>query len=144
MSKAGAVELVLQEDEAYRMTTESEATNRWVRVQVNPELSRDQVWQRVIDSTTTSYDSIEQMDQTAGYIQTTPKIRMFQLGNRGNFRIRTYMVGSIASTEPLTYRFQIRSQIRPEGASEHTWQDYGRIFHEDAQLVQELQMRIGL
>lgn len=143
MIARGVVEINLQEDEAYRMTTESEATNRWVRVELNSDLTQPQAWQRIIDSVTATYESIEQMDQTAGYLRTTPKVRMFQLGRQGNFRIRTHLVGSISSRDPVTYRFQVRSQIRPERAADHAWEDYDRIFTEDAQLIQELQMRLG-
>lgn len=142
--KRGELNIVLQEDEAFRMTMESEATNRWVRVEINPQLTPAQTWQRIVDSVTTAYDSIEQMDQVAGYIRTTPKVRIFQMGARGSYRIRTHLVGSIATRDPLTYRFQVRSQIRPERASDHAWEDFDRIFSEDAQLVQELQMRLGI
>jgi hypothetical protein len=142
--RRGQLHLVLEQDEAFRMTVESEATNRWLRVQINSALTPEQAWQRVVDSVTTTYDSIEQMDQAAGYVRTSPKARVFQRGSRGNHMIRTYLVGAIASSDPLTYRFQIRSQVKPVNAPDHLLEDYNRIFPEDAQLIQELQMRLGI
>lgn len=144
MVKSGNVIIQLQEDEIYQMTVESEAANRWLRVQINPEMNKDQSWQRIVDSVTTVYDSIEQLDPTAGYIRTSPKVRMFNHPTKRNVIVRTYLVGAIASAEPLTYRFQVRSQTRPADAPDHMLVDYGRIFREDAQLIQELQLRLGL
>lgn len=140
----GSLTMSLEEDEAYRTTTTSEAANRWLRVQVAGDIDKESAWQRIVDSVTTAYDSLEQMDATAGYIRSTGKVRRYQRGPGGPFRIRTAFLGSISSDDPLVYKFKLRSETRLERQSEHDWQDYGRVFREDAQLVEELTQRLGL
>ena len=50
--KQREVMLVLQEDAAWQMTAHSEATNRWLRIQVHPDMDDERAWQILVDGIT--------------------------------------------------------------------------------------------
>jgi len=138
--KAGALRLVLAEDEAWKVTTTSEATNNWLRIQVDSRLAETDVWQKLVDSVTSRYTSLEQLDNLSGYMRTIYQIRRFR-GPRAEFRVRTRFLCAIASKMPLVYKFRIEAEVSdPRG----DWLPYTRVFKEDAALIEELQNRLGL
>jgi hypothetical protein len=132
--------LVLQEDESWRVTTTSEATNNWIRIQVDEALSFDTVWQKVVDSVTGRYTSLEQLDSSSGYLRSIPTVVKFR-GPKGEFRIRTRFICSISSKTPLVYKIRIESDITDNGVD---WIPYNRVFKGDAALIEELQGRLGI
>ena len=93
---------------------------------------------------TTAYDSLEQLDFQSGYIRSVRQLREFRGGTKGDFIIRTQFLGSISSKTPLTYKFKIRSEKRYKRASSESWEDYPRVFKNDAELIEELQARLGI
>jgi hypothetical protein len=136
----GELRLVLLEDQAWRVTTVSEATNSWLRVQVESVHETDDVWQKLIDSVTNRYASLEQMDRTSGYIRTIHEVRTFR-GRHGNFRVRTRFICTIASREPLVYKMKIEADYTDRSGN---WVPYGRVFTEDAEMLEEVQSRLGI
>ena len=143
-SGSGEIEVVLEEDPAWTSTSESEATNRWLRIPVNPAIDHANAWQKVIDSVTTVYNSLEQLDQVSGYIRSAPRIRQYDTGPEGTYYVRTQFIGSISSMDPLTYKIKLIAKKRLEVESNENWKDFERVFAEDAQLVEELLNRLGL
>jgi len=138
--RKGAVHFVLMEDQAWKATTTSEATNSWLRTQVDAALAEGDVWQKLVDSVTTRYSSLEQLDNASGYIRTIYQVRSFK-GPKAGYKVRTRFISSIASKTPLVYKFRIESEIsNPNG----DWAPYNRIFKEDAGLIEELQSRLGI
>lgn len=138
--KSGVLRLIMKEDEAWRVTTTSEATNNWMRVQVDARIAESDVWQKLVDSVTTRYTSLEQLDNSSGYLRTIYQVRRFH-GLKEEFRIRTRFLCSIASKKPLVYKFRIESeQSSPRG----DWEPYSRVFKEDAAMIEELQNRLGV
>lgn len=140
---SGIVEVTIESDPSWTSTAESEATNTWLRIQVNPRITHAEAWQKVIDSVTSVYDSLEQLDQSSGYLRSTAKIKEFE-SNEGPIFVRTQLIGSIASTNPLTYKIKIQSKTRKKSESDQTWVDFDRVFAEDSVLVEELLSRLGL
>lgn len=132
--------LVLQEDESWRVTTTSEATNNWIRIQVDEALSFDTVWQKVVDSVTGRYTSLEQLDSSSGYLRSIPTVRKFR-GRTGDFRIRTRFICSISSKTPLVYKIRIESDFTDNTVD---WVPFNRVFKDDAALIEELQGRLGI
>lgn len=141
---SGAISANLEEDPAWTTTAESEATNRWLRIPVDPVIGRTDAWQKVIDSVTSLYDSLEQLDQTSGYLRSSPRVREFSKGPEGPFFVRTQFIGSISSVVPLTYKIKLISKRRLKSESEDNWKEFDRVFSEDALLVEELLNRLGL
>ena len=142
--RSGEIDIVLEEDPAWTSTSESEATNRWLRIPVNLLINHASAWQKVIDSVTTVYNSLEQLDQTSGYLRSAPRIRQYDKGPEGPYFVRTQFIGSISSMDPLTYKIKLIAKTRLESDSDENWKDFGRVFAEDAQLVEELLNRLGL
>ena len=137
-------EVILEEDPAWTSTSESEATNRWLRIPINPAIDHAGAWQKVIDSVTTVYNSLEQLDQVSGYIRSAPRLRQYDTGPEGTYYVRTQFIGSISSMDPLTYKIKLIAKKRLEVESNENWKDFERVFAEDAQLVEELLNRLGL
>jgi hypothetical protein len=135
----GELRLVLMEDEAWKATTTSDATNAWLRIQVDPKLSTETVWQKLVDAVTSAYSSLEQMDNASLYLRSVATTRRFR-GPKGQFAVRTRFAGSIAQKDPLVYKIRIEADVSVNGAD---WSPYGRIFKEDASLIDELQSRLG-
>lgn len=133
------VKLVLQEDEAWKATTTSEATNAWLRIQVDPKLTAEQMWQKLIDAVTSAYSSLEQMDSSSGYIRSVATVRKFR-SPKGQISVRTRFTGSIAQKEPLLYKLKIEAEVSTNGSD---WSPYSRVFKEDEALIDELQSRLG-
>lgn len=131
----------LPPDPAYKETTASEAANQWLRVQVPPRITREGMWQTLVDAVTSRYSNIEQMDPTSGYIRSAPITKTYQSPEHGDYSIRTQFIGSIVSTDPLVYKMKIQSEY-----SDHAnqWVPFNRIFSADQQLIEELQNRLGL
>ena len=141
---SGTITAKLEEDPAYTTTAESEATNKWLRIPIDPVINRADTWQKVIDSVTSLYDSLEQLDQASGYLRSTPRIKVFSKGPEGPFFVRTQFIGSISSADPLTYKIKVISKRRLKGESDENWKEFDRVFSEDALLVEELTNRLGL
>ena len=142
--RSGTIKVVLEKDPAWLATSESEATNKWLRIAIDPSISFDAAWQKIIDSVTMRYDSLEQLDQASGYLRSSSQVREFPKGPDGPFVVRTQLLGSISSKEPLTYKIKLISKTRAKNDTGSAWKKFGRVFTEDAELVEELQNRLGL
>ena len=90
------------------------------------------------------YDSLEQLDQQSGYLRSSPQIREFPKGPDGPFLVRTQFIGSISTQDPLTYKIKLVAQTRGKHESSESWAEFDRVFAQDAQLVEELQNRMGI
>jgi len=134
------LKLVLQKDEAYHLTTTSEAANNWLRVQVDSKIAPDAVWQKLVDSVTSRYPSLEMIDAASGYIRSVYSTRRFKSA-KGEFQVRTRFISSISSKEPLVYKMKIESE---SSELRQDWVPYARVFKEDAQLIEEIQSRLGV
>ncbi len=136
----GHVNLVLMEDEAWKVTTTSEATNNWLRVQVDGTLAEKDVWQKLIDSVTLRFSNLEQLDSASGYVRTVTEVRRFR-GTQGPYKVRTRFLCSMSSREPLVYKFKLEAEITDRYGD---WIPYERVFREDAELIEELRNRLGV
>jgi len=149
----GALTLVLREDEAYKVTTTSDAANNWLRVQVDSSLAPDIVWQKLVDSVTSRYSSLEMVDAASGYMRSVYVIKKFPHSD-GTRLVRTRFICSISSKTPLVYKMKIESEsivVRTGTAlagtadpQQQDWDIYPRIFKEDQQLVDEIQSRLSV
>ena len=100
----GILNLALQEDESYGVTTVTDATNRWLKIEIAPKITQAEAWQKIVDAVTERYAVIEQMDSSSGYLRSVPTSRTFKHPVYGTRTIRTQFVGDIASSNPLVYK----------------------------------------
>jgi hypothetical protein len=136
----GVLSLALPRDEAFDQTTTTQATNRWLKVEVAGKMNQADAWQKIVDSVTGRYSSIEQMDNSSGYLRSVAISRAFKHPVYGEYTIRTQFLGAVSSRDPLVYKMEILAQ---QSTSNGTWVPYDRVFKEDAQLLEELQARLG-
>ncbi len=136
----GMVVLELEMDERWSATATTQATNRWLRIPINSEFTQEQMWQRLIDSITGYYLSLEQLDSVSGYVRSAPSEQAFRDAQHDDTVVRTQLVGALASRDPLVYKVKIvAEQNTPSGR----WQPFGRVFKADAELLEELMNRLG-
>ena len=100
----------------------------------------DLVWQKLVDSVTSRYPSLEMIDNASGYMRSVYAVRKFK-NPRSEFQVRTRFICSISSKDPLVYKLKIESETADV---RQDWSPYSRVFKEDAQLVEELQSRLGV
>jgi hypothetical protein len=131
--------LTMVESPMWHATTTSRATNDWLMVIVNPDISRREIWQRMIDAVTKRFPELEEFDVNSGYIKSVVKGRRFPTP-RGEFRLRSRFVAAVANEDPLTYKIKVISEWTDKGVA---WHKYDRVFHEDDQLINELVDRFG-
>lgn len=134
------IHLALQQDASWMQTATTEANNTWLRIQVSPDLKSDGMWQKLVDTVTNRYSSLEQLDVASGYMRSVAVVKTYHHPIRGDFSIRTQFIGAVSQKEPLVYKVKIQSD-RSDVPGQ--WQPYERVFKEDAQMVDELQTRIG-
>jgi hypothetical protein len=139
-TKNGMLVIALEPDPVWAETTESEAANRWLRIHVAEEYDEPEMWKRIVDSVTTRYSVIEQMDPDSGYILSAAETRRFQRTGE-MIAIRTKIVGAVSSEQPLIYRIKIVADWSKNGGP---WMQYDRVFKDDAELVEELHSRLSI
>ena len=105
-------------------------------------ISKEECWQKIIDSATTAYDILEQMDPNSGYFRSALQERRWDLGGSlGVYYVRTQLIGSISSTDPLIFKFKIKAESR--WGRSRDWDPYERVFRKDAELIEELVNRLA-
>jgi hypothetical protein len=100
------------------------------------------VWQKLVDSVTGCYPSLEMIDAASGYMRSVYNIRKFgRPGSGEEFEVRTRFICTISSKSPLVYKMKIESEW---STPQQDWAPYERVFKPDAELVEELQSRLGI
>ncbi len=136
----GVLRIALEPDTLWINTTESEATNRWLRIPVDSGIPQDSVWTKLLDSVTSRYKTIEQLDYHSGYLRSAVEVRQFRTREPSEEAlVRTHLVGMFSEREPLVYKVMVVSEIsRFPGV----WSNFDRVFKDDLRLVEELQGRL--
>ncbi len=136
----GVLRIMLEEDPAWTSTTTSEATNRWLSIPIDPATSEQDIWNVMVHSVTKRYPEFQTLDPSALYMATAPVSRSFRHPRDGNYVIRTTFFARRGS-DARVMDAMIRSElIEPSG----TVKQHGRVFKEDADIIQELQSRLGV
>ncbi len=137
--REGVVRIVLEEDPAWTSTTTSEATNRWLSIPIDPATSEQDIWNVMVHAVTKRYPEFQTLDPSALYMATAPVSRSFRHPKDGNYVIRTTFFARRGS-DARVMDAMIRSEfIEPSGVV----RPHGRVFKEDADIITELQARLG-
>ena len=138
VAKKGKFSIKLYKSPMWWDTQDSPATNQWINLIVSPDISNDDMWQRVIDAVTKRFVDLNDYDFNSGYLTTVIKTKSYKT-KRGTFLLRSKFTATIMDKDPLTYRLKLDSQWSSgEGI---TWNPYPRVFTEDAELITELMSR---
>lgn len=138
ISKTRKFEVRLEKSPLWWDTTTSNASNQWVNLIVNSDISDVDMWQRVVDAVTKRFPELKEYDFTSGYLVTVPKTKIYKT-SRGPFLLQSKFIATVMERDPLTYRLKLISQwSNREG---NKWSPYPRVFKEDAALVKELMSR---
>ncbi|WLE99251.1 MAG: PEGA domain-containing protein [Candidatus Electrothrix communis] len=149
--KGGKLQIVLKADPSFGVTAGSQATNKWLRIPTNKNISESDLWQKMVDSVTSNYDSIEQIDSESGYMRSIYKTQTFKMGGNSIFIIRTQFICAVSNRSPLVYKVKISSQkyqsssggIRDfDDIPEGMWKPHNRVFKSDKDMLEELLHRL--
>jgi len=136
--KSGRFRLVLEKSPMWWATSESPATNQWINLIINPEITPMEMWQRVVDAVTKRFPELKEYDYNSGYLVTEFMKKSFTT-SRGTFLLRAKFIATVMETNPLTYRMKLVSEWSDQ--EESKWHPYPRVFVEDAELIEELMER---
>jgi hypothetical protein len=128
----------IDEDESWTRTLPSRCANAWVEIEVDPNLDKKQVWERLVDTVTKYYPDLANLDSEGGYISAKPKEKRFSRGPTATVKVKNQFFCSMASPMPLVYKVKIESKLDEEGK----WEPFERVFQEDAQLLADLEGRL--
>jgi hypothetical protein len=131
----------LEQDPAWAETAVSDAANQWQQINISPDYNKQTMWPAIVQSVTARYSGIELMDPSSCYIRTLPNVKTYKTSTGEDNSLRTYLVGSMYSASPLIYQVKIVSE-RTDGSG--NWVPWQRVFREDAELIEELQQRLGI
>lgn len=142
--KNGVVKITLPPDEAFAATQPSDAANQWVLVQIDPRLSADAVWQKIVSAISDRYTHLTLLDARSGYLQSDFDSRRFPQPDRGGETVRTQMVVVLdTSQQPLVCKVKIVSQ-QSYGDAPTVWTDYPRVFPQDVALISQIRSQVGV
>lgn len=130
----------LEPSQAWAATAPSDATNQWLQIRVNPEFSSEHVWRRMVDSATSRYLELEQLNFESGYLRSVYVARKFP-SPKGEFYVRTRFIAAIASQNPLMYKIKVTAEWAFPGSA---WNPYNRIFKEDLTMIEDIRSRFGM
>ncbi len=136
-NRGDTLTIEVKEDETWTGTVPSEMANNWVQVEVNPRLDQPQAWQRLVDTLTKYYPSLQTQDPTGGYISSEDKKQQFRKGIEVT-EVKNQFFSTIASKKPLIFKFKVQAQVRDKGK----WLDLPRIFKQDGPLLDDLKTRL--
>ena len=120
-------------------TTDSILPNQWHYILVNQYLNPRKTWQRLVDTVTKRFAGIAQLDPESGYIESRKKEKTFHTV-RGRFRLRSRFLAAIEQQKPLKYKMKIISEW---SVNDVEWNQYPRVFKEDAMLIEEIRDRFA-
>lgn len=123
----------------WEATTTSPATNNWVQVPVGADIDARNAWQIMIDAVIKRSSNVKELNYESGYLQTKYTVRKFETKN-GEFLLRCQLIATLVSSEPLIYRIKDVAEWSGNGVQ---WHPYNRIFHEHAEMITEIQDRLG-
>ncbi|MCI5141263.1 MAG: PEGA domain-containing protein [Candidatus Electrothrix sp. ATG1] len=145
------LQIILKPDPSYGVTSGSQATNKWLRIPTNKDLEPSDLWQKIVDSVTSNYDSLEQVDSESGYMRSIYKTQTFEMGGGETLIIRTQFICAVADRSPLVYKVKISSQkfesatagIRDlDNIPEMMWKPHNRVFKTDKDMLEEMLHRL--
>ncbi len=139
-AKTSLETITLNPSPIWKDTAESSATNEWLLLAVNSDITPEDIWQRMVDAVTKRFPNLEEFDYRSGYIKSGIKAKRYQTP-RGEFRLRTQFVATVTKEQPLTYKIKLLSEWTDKGLQ---WHLYPRVFKEDSALIEEMIERFSV
>jgi hypothetical protein len=138
------IKLTLVADQAHATTeVPTDPANQWAIIQASPGLTKDVVWQKMVSVVTDRFTHLTVLDATSGHLESATHQKEFPNPSQGSMTIRTQLVASISSEQPLVYKVKLVSQVG-YGASPDKWTDYPRVYKEEAKLIDSIRDQIGV
>ena len=134
----GNVTINLTRSPLWDATVSSPAANNWIQILAGSALDARLAWQIMIDAVIKHSSNIKELNYESGYLQTRYTVRKFETKN-GDFLLRSQLIATLVSSEPLIYRMKDVCEWSGNGVQ---WHPYNRIFLEHADMIKEIQDRL--
>lgn len=129
----------LEKDDAFESSMLTNVANHDIDIRTaNPE---DESWKLLSRIITGSFDVIQVTDKATGYMCTAWTVKSFKAAT-----IRTRLIVKTASTEPLSYKIKLVSEIAPAGTAataDEAFRPWDRMLRTYENVIPELQSRLA-
>lgn len=114
--------------------------NKWFEIVCAKGATEDEIWKRLINVSLNYFDNIEIRDKEAGWIRSGWKTTTFS-----EQVVRTQMEVRVSfnSSENLSYKVRIVSEIRDKNQNSMNYTKYDRVLNQYIPLIDELQTSIA-
>ncbi|MBS1588936.1 MAG: hypothetical protein JST52_04915 [Bacteroidetes bacterium] len=129
----------MEKDDAYENSFVTNLANQDIDIRTSH--SEDDAWKLISRIITNSFDVIQVTDKTTGYMCTAWVVKNFKAAT-----IRTRLIIKTGSSDPLTYKAKLVSEIAPAGTSanaDESFRQWDRLLRSFENVVSELQSRLG-
>lgn len=134
----GQISIPLTRSPLWEATTFSQATNTWMQILVNKDITVREAWEILLDTMLKRSPDLKELNFESGYLQTHYTVKKFDTKN-GEFLLRCQLTAALISSNPLTYRVKEVAEWSGNGVQ---WHSYNRIFFEHDDMIREIQRRL--
>ena len=145
----------LEKDEAYTQSEESNLANINFNISVKDGMTANDAWKTIAGIVESYFDEIQTMDATTSYLRTNWVSSIpFNKTSRNRRIIRTQVVVTSASTNPIKYNVKIKSEISktdkectsgdklPAVNRDECFEPFSRILRKYNDMINEIQRRM--
>lgn len=130
----------MEKDDAYDASEATDISN--IDIEIRTKKSEVDAWKLISQIITTYFDVIEVTDRETGYLRTAWIIQTFKQRT-----VRTRMIVKLGSTDPLTYKIKLVSEIAnaPQTSvkSDELFKEWDRVLRKYKEIIHEVQTRLG-
>jgi len=129
----------MEKDDAFENSFVTNLANQDIDIRTSH--SEDEAWKLISRIITNSFDVIQVTDKTTGYMCTAWVVKNFKAAT-----IRTRLIIKTGSSDPLTYKAKLVSEIAPAGTAanaDESFRQWDRLLRSFENVVSELQSRLG-
>ena len=128
----------MEVDDAYESSFSTDVANR--DIEIKTDKTEDVAWKLLSQIVTNYFDVVEVTDRNTGYLRTAWVQKNFKAAS-----IRTRLIIKLGSTDPLTYKVKLVSEIAKPGTSvkeDESFKQWDRLLRTYEPLISELQSRL--
>lgn len=130
----------LEKDDAFDASEATDVSN--VDIEIRTKKTEIEAWKLISQIITSYFDVIEVTDRETGYLRTAWIVQTFKQRT-----VRTRMIVKLGSTDPLTYKIKLVSEIAnaPQTSvkSDELFKEWDRILRKYKEVIHEVQTRLG-
>lgn len=131
----------LEVDDAFENSISTDIANRDIEIRTNPEKDEENIWLLLNRIVLDHFDVLETADQKTGYLRTSWTMNKFKAAT-----VRTRLIVKFSSSNPLTYKVKLMSEIAPPLTSikaDEYYKEWDRILRVYEPVIDDLRTRLA-